>query len=311
MSIIQVEHVSHHFGTLRVLDDVSFEVRAGEVSGFIGPNGAGKTTTLRMMATLLEPDRGRVRVCGYDVVDEPSRVRRFLGFMPDYYGVYDRITVGEYLDFFASAYGLEFGARRRTVEAVIALTELGDLRERLVSALSKGMTQRLAIARTLLHDPQVLLLDEPANGLDPRARIEMRDLIFQLRDLGKTVLLSSHILTELSDMVTSVVILEKGRVKAAGPIGDIGRSLRADHCMRMRLLRPVTEVPEVLRRAPGVTTAELAPDGALRLAFVGGDARVAEIVRIAVDAGLDVIRVEPEREDLERIFLHVTKGELQ
>lgn len=309
--MIRVQGVTHNFGAMRVLHDVWFHVPKGEVFGFIGPNGAGKTTTLRMMATLLEPDQGRVLVDGVDVVERPAEVRRALGFMPDSFGVYERVTVIEYLEFFAAAYGIDLDARTRTVDAVMELTELGSLRERLVAAMSKGMKQRLAIARTLLHDPQVLILDEPANGLDPRARIDMRDLILQLRDLGKTVLLSSHILTELSDMVSSVAILEKGRVLAAGPVGQIGNKLTPDRSMRLKLLKVPADPAPYFARVVGVTHVDVAPDGDLRISYAGGDETVAEVVAAAVHGGLSVIRVEPERDDLERIFLEVTKGELQ
>jgi len=309
--MIQVQGISHRFGALKVLDDVWFDVPSGEVFGFIGPNGAGKTTTLLMMATLLQPDDGRILIGGHDPVDDPTVVRSLVGFMPDSFGVYDGLTVSEYLELFACAFGLEPGSRRRAMDAVIELTDLGTLTDRLVAALSKGMKQRLAIARTLLHDPQLLILDEPANGLDPRARIEMRDLILHLRDLGKTVLLSSHILTELSDMVSSVAILEKGRLRAAGSVEHIGRDLTPGRTVRMRLLGDSVAVPEVFSKVPEVESVERAPDGDLRISFAGGEEVVAELVKAAVEGGLRVIRVEPEREDLERIFLEVTRGELQ
>jgi ABC-2 type transport system ATP-binding protein len=309
--VIRVEHVSHAFGALRVLSDVSFHVPEGAVFGFIGPNGAGKTTTLRMIATLLEPDDGRVLVNGIDVVDQPAEVRRVLGFMPDGFGVYERVTVREYLELFASAHSLPLASRARTVSAVVELTGLGGLEERLVGVLSKGMRQRLAIARTLLHDPKVLVLDEPANGLDPRARIEMRELIEELARLGKTILLSSHILTELSDLCTSVAILEKGRLVAAGPVDAIGKQLRPERGLRLRLLDPPDDALERLRAAPGVTEVARDPDGAFELAYQGGDEVVAELVAWAVAEQLKVVRVEPDRNDLERIFLEVTKGELQ
>lgn len=309
--MIRVEGVSHRFGSMQVLHDVWFQVPKGEVFGFIGPNGAGKTTTLRMMATLLEPDQGRVLVDGYDVVERPLDVRRVLGFMPDGFGVYERVTVDEYLEFFSAAYGIEPHARKRTVDAVMELTDLGPLRTRLVSAMSKGMKQRLAIARTLLHDPSVLILDEPANGLDPRARIEMRDLIEQLSALGKTVVLSSHILTELSDMVSSVAILEQGRVLAAGPVGAIGQKLKPERSVRLRLLAYPEGCERAFQQLPDVSDVERSPDGDLRIDYQGGDATVAAIVATAVSAGLQVVRVEPERDDLEHIFLEVTKGDLQ
>ena len=309
--MIRVEGISHNFGAFRVLHDVWFHVPKGEIFGFIGPNGAGKTTTLRMMATLLEPDEGRVLIDGYDVVERPADVRRVLGFMPDSFGVYDRVTVQEYLDFFAAAHGIALDSRARTVDAVMELTDLGKLRERLVATLSKGMKQRLAIARTLLHDPGLLILDEPANGLDPRARIEMRELIEELQRLGKTIVLSSHILTELSDMCTSVAILERGRLLAAGTLGDITQTLKPEHAVRLKLLSPPEGTADVLRAVPGVIEVERQPDGEWRVAYQGGEDLVASIVAAAVQAGLSVVRVEPDVDDLERIFLEVTKGELQ
>jgi ABC-2 type transport system ATP-binding protein len=309
--VIRVEHVSHWYGSLRVLSDVTFEVPTGSVFGFIGPNGAGKTTTLRMIATLLEPEDGRVLVDGIDVVERPADVRKVVGFMPDSFGVYEQITVREYLEFFAAAHALPLASRARTVDAVMELTDLGSLGTRLVRALSKGMKQRLAIARTLLHDPKLLVLDEPANGLDPRARIEMRELIQDLARLGKTILLSSHILTELSDMCTSVAILERGRLVAAGPVDAIGQQLRPDRGLRLRLLDAPDDALERLRGAPGVLGVDRDPDGAFELAYRGGDAVVADLVAWAVGQGLRVVRVEPDRNDLERIFLEVTKGEVQ
>ena len=309
--MIRVEGVSHAFGSLRVLNDVWFQVPEGEIFGFIGPNGAGKTTTLRMMATLLEPGDGRVLVNGYDVSERPADVRRSLGFMPDSFGVYERITVAEYLEFFAAAHGIALGARGRTVDAVMELTELGPLRERLVSTMSKGMKQRLAIARTLLHDPTLLILDEPANGLDPRARIEMRELIEELQRLGKTIVLSSHILTELSDMCTSVAILERGRLLAAGSVEEIAQTLKPDRAMRLRFLSVPDDTEQRLRQLEGVDDVERQPDGDFRVAYRGGDAKVSEIVRASVLAGLALVRVESDTNDLERIFLEVTRGELQ
>ena len=316
--MIRVDHVSHWFGSLHVLRDVSFTVPKGEIFGFIGPNGAGKTTTLRMIATLLEPHDGRVLVDGIDCVDEPSAVREVLGFMPDSFGVYERITIREYLEFFAAAYGLPRDSRARTMDAVMELTDLGKLRDRMVSSMSKGMKQRLCIARTLLNDPKVLIFDEPANGLDPRARIEMRDLIEQLRGMGKTIILSSHILTELSDMVTSVVVLEAGRVRAAGPIGSVASLDRQAHpqrVLRLRLLRAAgaldPEHLETLKQVEGVLSVDRSPDGDLRVAYRGEDHVVADLVDAAVGAGLRVVRVEPERDDLEQLFLEVTRGDLQ
>src|SRR5262245_47694615 len=221
---IRVRHLWHRFGNLDVLQDVTFDVGPGEIFGFIGPNGAGKTTTIRVMATLLEPMAGRVEIDGLDVTIDPDEVRRRIGYMPDHAGVYDRITVREYLEFFADAFKVP---SLGVVDAVLELTDLVKIQDKIVATMSKGMKQRLQLGRILLHDPKVLILDEPASDLDPRARIEIRDLLLELRELGKTIFLSSHILTELSDVCTSIGILERGRLVVAGPIGEIASRLEA------------------------------------------------------------------------------------
>src|SRR5262249_44228339 len=221
---IRVRHLWHRFGSFDVLRDVTFDVGPGEIFGFIGPNGAGKTTTIRVMATLLEPMAGRVEIDGIDVTLDPEEVRRRIGYMPDHAGVYDRITVREYLEFFADAFRVP---SLGVVDAVLELTDLVKIQDKIVATMSKGMKQRLQLGRILLHDPKVLILDEPASDLDPRARIEIRDLLFELRGLGKTIFLSSHILTELSDVCTAIGILERGRLIVAGPIGEIAQRLEA------------------------------------------------------------------------------------
>jgi ABC-2 type transport system ATP-binding protein len=345
---IRVRNLWHRFGTFDVLRDVSFEVGRGEIFGFIGPNGAGKTTTIRIMATLLEPTAGRVEIDGVDVALDPDRVRRIIGYMPDHAGVYERITVREFLEFFADAYAVpELGV----VDAVIELTDLTKLADRLVVTLSKGMKQRLQIARTLLHDPRVLVLDEPASDLDPRARIEVRDLLLELRELGKTIFLSSHILTELSDICTSVGILERGSLVVSGPIGEIAERLAAGRTpeaavaplishagvalappepapdaaltpggapipvttrkrLKLRVLGDSQAVLPMLQGGSGVLSVEAGPGGLLFVQYVGGDMYVAEVVRYLVTNGVGLVSVEPERNELERIFLEVTRGDL-
>ena len=375
---IRVRHLWHRFGSLDVLKDVDFEVAHGEIFGFIGPNGAGKTTTIRCMATLLEPMAGRVEIDGIDVAIDPDEVRRIIGYMPDHAGVYERITVREYLEFFADSFQVP---NINVVDAVIELTDLGNLQDRLVATLSKGMKQRLQLARILLHDPKVLILDEPASDLDPRARIEIRDLLLELRELGKTILLSSHILTELSDVCTSVGILEKGQLIVAGPIAEIaerleakraadaigheGPSLVAQHPgavaaeaaagaaaapaaspaptaegapaaaagqpaaaaatteggaavptatrkrLKLRVLGEARAVATLIEGGGGVLGVEPGPAGQLLVHYHGNDQFVADVVRHLVSQGVSVVGVEPERNELERIFLEVTKGELQ
>ncbi len=348
---IRVRHLWHRYGSMDVLRDVNFEVRPGEIFGFIGPNGAGKTTTIRIMATLLEPMAGRVEIDGIDVALDPEKVRRIIGYMPDHAGVYDRITVREYLEFFADAYGV---AEIGVVDVVIELTELTKLQDRLVAALSKGMKQRLQVARILLHDPKVLVLDEPASDLDPRARIEIRDLLLELRELGKTIFLSSHILTELSDVCTSIGILERGRLLVAGPIGEIAERLAEERArtasaegavapteialprapsaepvaplvtaggvevppaarkrLRLRVLGDSNAVLPLITGGNGVLEVEPGPGGLITVYYIGDERFVAELVRHLVAHGVGIVAVEPERNELERIFLEVTRGELQ
>jgi len=333
---IRVRHLWHRFGTRTVLQDVSFDVAHGEIFGFIGPNGAGKTTTIRAMATLLEPMAGRIEIDGIDVSVNPEQVRKIIGYMPDHAGVYERITVREYLDFFAHAFRVP---SLDIVDAVLELTDLGKLQDRLVVEMSKGMKQRLQLARILLHDPKVLILDEPASDLDPRARIEIRDLLLELRSLGKTIFLSSHILTELSDVCTSVAILERGRLVVSGPIGEIAQRLAharnappppapspeevtattpagvpippaAHRKLKLRILGQAQAAAPYLQGGPGIVGVEAHGD-TLMVGYVGDDSLIAAMVRHLVMNGVPVIGVEPERNELERIFLEVTRGELQ
>lgn len=338
---IRVRHLWHRFGRYDVLRDVSFDVQHGEIFGFIGPNGAGKTTTIRVMATLLEPLAGRVEIDGLDVTIDPERVRKIIGYMPDHAGVYERVTVREYLEFFADAYRVPTaGTSYAVVDAVMELTDLTKLREKLVATMSKGMKQRLQLARTLLHDPKVLILDEPASDLDPRARIEIRDLLVELRSMGKTIFLSSHILTELADVCTSVAILERGRLIVSGPISEIARRLElgagsippvAPHIenggplvqmpppqpeipkrnVKLRVLAPGEAVAAALTGLPFVYKVGPGPGGTVVVTYSGDDQTVALVVRAIVMAGIPVAGVEPERNELERIFLEVTKGEVQ
>jgi ABC-2 type transport system ATP-binding protein len=349
---IRVRHLWHRFGKLDVLRDVSFDVHEGEIFGFIGPNGAGKTTTIRVMATLLEPMAGKVEIDGWDVTIDPQAVRKVIGYMPDHAGVYERVTVREYLEFFADAYQVPTaGTTYAVVDAVMELTDLTKLREKLVATMSKGMKQRLQLARTLLHDPKVLILDEPASDLDPRARIEIRDLLVELKSRGKTIFLSSHILTELADVCTSVAILERGRLVVSGPISDIARRLEAAQAqqppapppevgpppapmpasewtaqdeppappapalptrsVRIKALAPGEAVYAALVSMHGIRSVSPGPAGAVVVKYAGDEQMVAGIVRALVVANIPVVGVEPERNELERIFLEVTKGEVQ
>jgi ABC-2 type transport system ATP-binding protein len=300
--------VKRYDGTLAVAG-VSLSVDAGEIFGLVGPNGAGKTTTLRILATLLAPSAGEAEIAGFSVTRNPDEVRRVLGFMPDVFGVYDDMKVWEYLDFFARCYGIPPAGRRRMIGDLLELVDLGDKRDAYVQTLSRGMQQRLCLAHALVHDPQVLLLDEPASGLDPRARVELRELLRELRVLGKTILISSHILPELEELCTSVAIVDRGQVLAQGRVADIERRLRFGAVLRVRLLGE-GEVLEAARARlaadPDVATATVLDDGTIELGFRGDDAATARLLAESIAAGLPIVSFARAASDLEELFLQVT-----
>src|SRR3954454_23553643 len=284
----------------------------GGVFGLVGPNGAGKTTTLRILATLLRATSGQAEVAGIDVGRNPDAARRVLGFMPDVFGVYDDMKVWEYLDFFARCYGIPGARRRRMIGDLLDLVDLGDKRDAYVQGLSRGMQQRLCLAHTLVHDPQVLLLDEAASGLAPRARVELRALLRELRALGKTIVISSHILPELEELCTAVAIVDRGQVLAQGRVSDIERRLRFGAVLRVRLLLE-GEALEAARQHfaadPDVASAVILEDGTIELGFRGDDDATARLLREAVAAGLPMITFARAASDLEELFLQVTAGE--
>lgn len=310
--MIECRDVSQVFGDRAVLHRVTFEVPSGEIYGFIGPNGAGKTTTIKVLATLLAPTSGTAKIDGIDVVEDPVEARKVLGYMPDNAGVYRRVTAREYLDFFASACGLPVAQRPRRIANVVELTEIGQLLDREVMALSKGQRQRLLLAKTLLHDPKVLILDEPASDLDPRARIELRVLLAELGRMKKTVLLSSHILTELSDLCSWVGIIEGGRVLASGPIDTVQSQLRPGRRMKLRALGKGEVLETVLKGFTFVTAVRALsePSGDETLTwevdFDGDDWRLAEVITAVTAAGVPLVGVAPEGRNLERIFMDLT-----
>ena len=307
--MIEVRELEKSYGEHHAVRGISFTVEKGDIFGFIGPNGAGKTTTIRIAATLLDASGGDVRIAGHSVTEAPYAVRRVLGYMPDLFNVYDGITVREYLDFFAAANGLHRRDRARTLDAVLDLTDLRGVAERLSGGLSKGMKQRLCLARTLLHDPQVLVLDEPASGLDPRARIEFRALLKELRTMGKTILLSSHILTELSDVCNAVAIMEKGRVVAAGAIESIRDQLQGKRCFVLTVLDRADEACRILE-ASGSASRVQRQDLSVRFQLEGELPKAAELVKAICAADVPVVGLREESANLEGLFMQLTRGEV-
>jgi ABC-2 type transport system ATP-binding protein len=302
--------VKRYPGTVAVAG-LDLDIGQGEIFGLVGPNGAGKTTTLRILATLLKPTAGEAEVAGINVRRNPDAVRRVLGFMPDVFGVYDDMKVWEYLDFFARCYGIPAAKRRQMIGDLLDLVDLGDKRDAYVQGLSRGMQQRLCLAHTLVHDPQVLLLDEPASGLDPRARVELRELLRELRSLGKTILISSHILPELEELCTSVAIVDHGQVLAQGRVADIEKRLRYGAVLRVRVLGDddAIEAARAFFAAEArVASAAVLEDGQIELGFRGDDTESADLLAKAVGGGIRVSSFARAASDLEELFLQVTSG---
>jgi ABC-2 type transport system ATP-binding protein len=303
--------IKRYPGTLAVAG-LDLDVGEGEIFGLVGPNGAGKTTTLRILATLLTATSGEAEVAGISVLRNPDDARRVLGFMPDVFGVYDDMKVWEYLDFFARCYNIPAARRRRMIGDLLDLVDLGDKRDAYVQGLSRGMQQRLCLAHTLVHDPQVLLLDEPASGLDPRARVELRELLRELRAIGKTIVISSHILPELEELCTSVAIVDHGQVLAQGRVSDIEKRLRYGAVLRVRVLGDGTAIEAARQHfatEERVASAGILDDGQIELGFRGDDDESAALLTRAVAAGIRVSSFARAASDLEELFLQVTSGQ--
>ena len=315
-AIIELRDLTKRYGDLTAVDSLDLSIEEGAVFGFIGPNGAGKTTTMRIMTTLLRPTSGEARIAGHSVADDPQAVRRVIGYMPDFFGVYEDMKVWEYLDFFAACYDVPPSLRPGMIDDLLALVDLGPKRDAYVESLSRGMKQRLCLARTLTHDPQVLILDEPASGLDPRARIEMRELLRELQKMGKTIFFSSHILAEVADICTSIGIIENGRLVATGNVDEMMARLRGHRLIAMRFVPGLVADPDSVavwaKAQPGVLAVAIEegnplPSG-LRIDFGGDDQALSELLAGAIGRGLPVLSFTEERGDLEDVFLQVTQG---
>jgi ABC-2 type transport system ATP-binding protein len=308
--MIQIQGFSKRYDAFQAVKGVSLEVAKGDIFGFIGPNGAGKTTTIRFLVTLLPPTSGTATIDGHDVVRHVRDVRRAIGYMPDSFGVYNGMRVWEFLDFFAVAYGLRKENRVRLVNDVLALVDLHHKRDDFVNALSRGMKQRLCLAKTLVHDPPVLILDEPASGLDPRARVEMKELLKELRTMGKTIFISSHILSELADCCNSVGIMERGELLAAGPIEDILRVMTDHRDIAISVLVRPDEAERWLTHHPKVRGVER-EGNRIRFEFSGGDEDLACLSDELFQRGHRPLWIGENRPSLESIFMKITKGQVQ
>ena len=307
---VETRNLTRRYGEMTALSALDLQVNRGDLFGFIGSNGAGKTTTLRILATFLTPSAGRALVLGHDVVSDADAVRHIIGYMPDFFGVYKDMEVTEYLDFFGACYKIPAKKRETTVRDVLELVGLTEKEGALIGALSRGMQQRLGLARVLIHDPQLLLLDEPASGLDPRARIEMMAILQELQRMGKTIIISSHILSELQTLCNRVAIIEKGKLIYSGSVTGVADEMKAEMTVWVKVASDLESALKLLKERPEVVGAE-AVEGRIRLVMAPHVSDISVVAQCLVEGGARLTELREDALDLEEIFLRVTKGETQ
>ncbi len=307
---VQTIGLTRHYGTMVALNQLNLTVNRGDLFGFIGSNGAGKTTTLRILATFLAPSAGTAKILGHDVVSDADAVRHNIGYMPDFFGVYKDMEVTEYLDFFGACYKIPTVQRERTVNDVLELVGLTEKKGAIIGALSRGMQQRLGLARVLIHDPKVLLLDEPASGLDPRARIEVMAILQELQKMGKTIIISSHILSELQTLCNRVAIIEKGQLIYSGPVQGVRDQMSQGRVVWVRVSSEANQALELLRARPEITEAVTA-DGMIKVTMADYETDHSIVADVLVRGGAKLIELKEDEIGLEEVFMRVTRGETQ
>src|SRR4051812_46638064 len=307
---VQTVGLTRTYGTMTALNALDLTINRGDLFGFIGSNGAGKTTTLRILATFLTPTAGQAFVLGHDVVRDADAVRHVIGYMPDFFGVYKDMEVTEYLDFFGACYKIPAAQREKTVSDVLELVGLTEKKGALIGALSRGMQQRLGLARVLIHDPQLLLLDEPASGLDPRARIEMMAILQELQRMGKTIIISSHILSELQTLCNRVAIIERGRLIYSGPVQGVRDQISQNRVVWVRVTSDQAKAMDLLKSQPGITEVT-AVDGKVKVTLADLDTDHSIIADVLVRGGAKLIELREDEIGLEEVFMRVTRGETQ
>ncbi len=315
--MIRTEELTKQYGKLFAVKNLQLDLAAGDLFGFIGPNGSGKTTTMKILATLLQPTWGEAYVCGQSIYTSPKEIRRLVGYMPDFFGVYDDMKVIEYLEFFAAAYRIRGEKRKKVCEEMLELVDLGYKREALATSLSRGMTQRLGLARVLLHDPQVLLLDEPASGLDPRARIEMRELLKRLGTRGKTIMVSSHILPELADICNKIGIIERGELLVNADVAEVMRKVRDHLVIHVDLIGDLEEAAKLLEQHHSVHQVDIQEENGKKLIRIslGKDSDLAgglddycDLPTLLIEHGYKIRSFKEDEINLETAFMTLTKG---
>ncbi|AOZ92188.1 ABC transporter ATP-binding protein [Paenibacillus crassostreae] len=308
--MIEISHLSKRYGNFDALKDINLAISKGTVFGFVGPNGAGKSTTMSILATLALPTSGTAKIDGYDVTEYPKEVRKRIGYMPDFFGVYDQLKTTEYLHFYGASYHIPRNEREKLIPQLLDLVNLSDKQDSYVDSLSRGMKQRLCLARCLVHDPDVLILDEPASGLDPRARIEMREILKELKLMGKTIIISSHILPELAEMVDQIGVIEHGVMVAQGKVSDIQNRLRVKKILHIRTMEREEELANRLRDEPHVSGV-LGDNTGVHVHFSGGEEEQVRLLQQMISWGFPVTSFHEAQTNLEDVFLEITKGGLE
>jgi len=308
--MIQINGVTKKYGNFKALNDINLSIKEGTVFGFVGANGAGKSTTFLILATLLQPTSGELFINGISVRENPTEIRKMIGYMPDFFGVYDQLKADEYLDFYAASYGMPESERLKIIPQLLELVNLTHKRYEYVDLLSRGMKQRLCLARSLIHDPKVLILDEPASGLDPRARIEMRDILKSLKNMGKTILISSHILPELAEMCDEIGVIDNGRIIAHGSVNEIQMQLRGEKVITASLTMPIdSKIIQFFEENPFITNIEvLETNDRIRFAFKGTNEDQVELLKNAMFADIPILSFSEHVTNLEDVFMEITKG---
>ena len=315
-AIVEIRDLSKQFSGRNAVDHISMAIEAGEIFGLVGPNGAGKTTTMRMLVTLLEPDSGEILVGGHSVRQVPRAVRGLIGYMPDVFGVYDQMTVNEYLDFFGACYAIPAAQRSLLIKDLLELVDIGHRRDDMVDTLSRGLKQRLGLARVLMHDPSVLVLDEPASGLDPRARVEIRELLLEIARLGKTILFSSHILADVAELCSRVGIMESGKLVAVGTLDELSKQAVPHRLVHIAMLNHIgpAEAQAAVAALPGLSNVRpeeglvRADWVALEAEFEGDDEALQALLKQLLERGLPVVHFSEETQNLEEVFMRTTRG---
>lgn len=306
--MLEVNNLVKTYGKFTAVNDLSFKIEKGSIFGFVGPNGAGKTTTMKIMAGLMRATKGSITIDGDDITKNPSLLKDKIGYMPDFFGVYDNLKVREYMDFYAGAYYIPFSERTELIDNLLEIVNLTEKKEFYVDSLSRGMKQRLCLARSLIHDPEILILDEPASGLDPRARVEMKDVLKQLGSMGKTIIISSHILPELAEMCTEIGIIDHGVMQAQGTVLQIMRMLSKKRIISIKPLSGMENLLNLLKESPNVSNINENEDN-IEISFDGEDNEVADLLTKIIKADIPVVAFKEKDGDLEEIFMQITGGE--